>query len=72
MSKRDDLEQAFPATDAAGYISRGMSLRDYFAAHVLMVGGEAMYRVVGELTPAGLAQAAYQIADAMLLERQKL
>jgi hypothetical protein len=48
----------------------GMSLRDYFAAQALALGGEYFHRNAAE-GPATVATVAYEIADAMLLERAK-
>lgn len=58
---------AFPAPDdgrpSDGY---GMSLRDYFAGQVLA----AVYKNQMALS-SSIAAAAYQIADEMLVEREK-
>jgi hypothetical protein len=56
--------------------SFGMTLRDYFAAHALIMAG--VYNVVGEKENFGsaalgkeIAETAYQLADAMLAAREK-
>lgn len=49
----------------------GMSLRDYFAAHILPAEITAMKGVGQVMTPTELAEAAYQFADALLAERVK-
>ena len=46
-------------------IKGGMTLRDYFAAHVLM----GMYAGDYDLNVRERAEAAYETADAMLIER---
>ncbi len=65
---RPDNPHAFPQPDASGRISEeGMSLRDYFAARAMqgmVVGTE----YVG-LGPERIAVDAYELADAMLKER---
>ena len=61
------METAFPVQSV--YIedketnSRGMTLRDYFAAHVLMTACE-------DYRPIEAAQLAYAFADAMLEARK--
>lgn len=71
----DDGNTAFPVTEAHGANSGwcGMSLRDYFAAKVLaalitMPMGRAKWD--GMTTDAGIAEVAYQMADAMLAARK--
>ena len=49
----------------------GMTLRDYFAAGALQ-GWLATYRndvIVQDVTPTGIADFAYEMADAMLVKR---
>jgi hypothetical protein len=77
MSDRDDGGPAFPTVEFEGHgedrykvYLGGMTMRDYFAAKALPwcleeLGGNA------EDQPPHYAQAAYQIADAMLAERAK-
>ena len=47
----------------------GMTLRDYFAGQAL--AGLVYHQADFELTPANWAHDAYQLADAMLAEREK-
>lgn len=76
-----DEPQAFPTLErGAGGLEltdAGMSLRDYFAAHVigaafqdLFAGWRARGEVVREDWPEGLAHDAYQVADAMMKVRK--
>jgi hypothetical protein len=60
--------QAFPAGDSGDY--PGMSLRDYFAASIMtgMISTSTSWR---SETPEHVAQIAYMLADAMLVERLK-
>jgi len=52
--------------------NEGMTLRDYFAAKALSLGGEFFHGFGnGCKTQETIAQAAYHIADAMLAERAK-
>jgi len=69
--KKNDGGPAFPIYqeqmnlgDTAG---PGMSLRDWFAGHVV---SPMLMQAYGN-TPAVLAEKAYQLADAMLQEREK-
>ena len=68
MSKPNNGGPAFPCTDAKGFTSEGMSLRDYFA-------GQALAGMLADETKQGsrgnYAEDAYDIADAMLAEREK-
>lgn len=68
MSKNNDGGPAFPSTDAKGFVSDGMSLRDYFA-------GQALTGMLADASRSGSVEHyvddAYSIADAMLAERQK-
>ena len=68
MSQTNNGGPAFPSTDAKGFVSDGMSLRDYFAGQALAgmiacanTGGGGKY----------FAEYAYKYADAMLAERKK-
>lgn len=56
--------RAFP-----GVLSQGMTLRDYFAAAALT--GLVASPHMTEWSPANEATSAYQLADAMMLERGK-
>jgi hypothetical protein len=47
----------------------GMSLRDYFAAQALTLGGQ-YFHVNAATGPARVAQCCYEIADAMLQARK--
>lgn len=72
MSKIDDGGPAFPAHQATdngmAYTTvPGMTLRDWFAGQSL-----AALSATGEIYPhSELARTAYEIADAMLAERNK-
>lgn len=76
MSTKDDGGPAFPMYNELGSLnSEGMSLRDYFAAAALqgfaMIHAAAIDRKGLDLTPQVVtARFAYQIADAMLIERE--
>jgi hypothetical protein len=61
---KDDL-RAFPLFIDDAEVYRGMTLRDYFAAAVL----PAMYDQ--PISYDAIAQSAYNMADAMLIARQK-
>lgn len=66
----DDYLPAFPfrpVGDDGGPTFNGLSLRDYFAAAALPIVFEFIEHSNGPL----LAQHAYEIADAMLVERAK-
>jgi hypothetical protein len=58
-------QPAFPTWIVDDSMAHGMSLRDYFAAAVL----PAMYEQ--PITYDAMAQEAYNMADAMLIARQK-
>lgn len=71
MTKPCD-EYAFPAADCghgAPYAG-GMTLRDYFAAKA-MSGWLASFGPDDAVTVKRIAEFAYEVADAMLLERVK-
>jgi hypothetical protein len=57
---------AFPATTAKNLHYEGMTLRDWFAGQALV--GEVQFDA--DRCPKSLASAAYEIADAMLRERE--
>lgn len=80
MTERANDVPAFPqqCADAldVGMVNEGMSLRDYFAAHA--IGAIISVTSAGHHTPKGegnirelMAKDAYEIADAMLAEREK-
>ena len=48
----------------------GMTLRDFFAAKAMQVGFAHMLQAGISTMNRGVAMAAYEMADAMLLERQ--
>lgn len=62
---------AFP-TFTPNPAAQGMSLRDWFAGQALagMVGGYMSNPDMGGLTPAMIADEAYQYADAMIQARK--
>ena len=73
MSNKDDQESAFPCTDARGFVSAGMTLRDWFAGQVLsglwptiMIDRKYLDDDAYEC-----AVSAYKIADAMMEARKK-
>ena len=66
--KPNDGGPAFPCTDAKGFTSEGMSLRDYFAGQAL-AGLIACPNTSGD--EKAFACNAYKFADAMLAEREK-
>lgn len=76
MSSKDTSEPAFPSENGQYF---GMSLRDYFAAKALpaLLGSELMQATTLAAKTRGLrpeqavAIAAYEMADAMLQEREK-
>lgn len=65
MSEINTGGPAFPIA-AGGALEDGMTMRDFFAAHALagLVVGRSMY-------PIEWAEAAYEMADAMLAAREK-
>lgn len=69
MRDRTDGGPAFPAQPDADPAGWGMSLRDYFAGQALI--GLTLHRDMYGWTPEGVATAAYNLADAMLAERDK-
>lgn len=74
MSKLNKLEEeggpAFPFTKKAYSLDYpGMTVRDYFAAQALP--GLVQRAALGEYNHAGIAELAYELADAMVVERSK-
>ena len=72
MSK-DNSAPAFPSHGSMGeVVQEGMTLRQYFAAKALSLGGEFFHNLGnGCDTPETISIAAYQIADAMIAEGHK-
>lgn len=68
MDQIEDGGPAFPCYDAKGFVSEGMSIRDYFAAKALASMDTDGYTLIGMQS---IVQRAYCLADAMLAERQK-
>ena len=68
MDQINDGGPAFPCTDAKGFVSDGMSLRDYFAGQAL-AGMLANPELPTDAEY--IAKWSYLNADAMLAERQK-
>jgi hypothetical protein len=68
---KDTGEQAFPneGFNGWGQPEKGMTLRDYFAAKAMQ--GMFAGRHGSALTPSEWATQAYELADAMLAERNK-
>ena len=65
---------AFPIVNDDGVRDTGMSLRDYFAAQAMNgVLERASYddRQAGESLPQVFARRCYELADAMLAEKEK-
>lgn len=62
---------AFPMPDTEGYNvnTMGMTLRDYFAAAALQ--GMTAHPITGEQSTCKVAAWSYQLADAMIAERNK-
>jgi len=72
MDQTNDGGPAFSGTDAKGFVSEGMSLRDYFASHASDSDVERWMEIYSfNGTPITEEEAKYAYADAMLAERQK-
>lgn len=84
MSKKNDGGQAFPATgeyvefdqeemterySGVHFESPGMTIRDYFAGQAL--AGQVNYEGLEGMDAKLVAGCAYELADAMLAERDK-
>jgi hypothetical protein len=65
--ERDDGGQAFPSDRCEGCY--GMTLRDYFAAQLLVVAKPRPEDVAGDFSV--FAQMCYRVADAMLEARKQ-
>lgn len=62
---------AFPNKDHMGDGPNGMTLRDYFAAKAIDVAFQTVKLRADESWPMAYARTAYEIADAMIKERDK-
>ena len=79
MSKIDDGGAAFPTHDAdpgtdprSQILSGGMSMRDYFAGQALIAhASTSEWEMLDDLAQKNLAEASYEMADAMLAARSK-
>lgn len=76
MENKPKNPEAFPKLSEIGYPSQnGMSLRDYFAAEALngiCANSLANYGMISNnAEPDYIAKRCYQIADAMLKQREK-
>lgn len=79
MTKKDDGGPAFPIvtteTNEHGlifpFVTPGMTLRDYFAAQALTEFASFISVNLAEETVKVVARISYQMADAMLAEREK-
>jgi hypothetical protein len=70
MTTKSNGGPAFPvvAENGLGHVSDGMSLRDYLAARA-MQGMMTMWHVEYDMT--SIARTSYDIADAMIAERDQ-
>jgi len=68
MSQPKDGGSAFPSLDKIGHLAKGMTLRDYFAAKAMQ---GMLINEFDSQSVISLSEASYQIADAMLKEREK-
>ena len=77
MEKINDGGPAFPCVDAKGFVSEGMSLRDWLAGQALAgIGASDLehsciwQRFSDEVPgPDGISELCYMMADAMLKEK---
>jgi hypothetical protein len=69
MSTKDDGGHAFPADATTNLCSRGMSMRDYFAAQAL--ASMAQHFPVDSESAHDCSVACYRFADAMLKRRDE-
>jgi len=67
MSNKNTGGPAFPES-CNGFIIHGMTLRDYFAGQALIGFGESINMFSNRSVA---AEAAFSIADAMIIERDK-
>ena len=68
MSDRDDGGQAFPGFDQGNSGDFGMTLRDWFAGQALIVVYDEIREGSGYDE---IAEASYDLADAMIQERNR-
>lgn len=66
----DNSPPAFPAANIGGWSQSGMSLRDWFAGQAL-AGFAASDAAIGKWHDGTVAKCAYEVADAMLAERER-
>lgn len=76
MGEKNTGGLAFPVIRCADreVMSRGMDLRDYFAAKAMcamIIGNRADWCVCSESGAIGMSKDAYIVADAMIAERDK-
>lgn len=73
MADKDEGGPAFPviAENGMGHVSDGMYLRDWFAGHALSALISSRGMPMYEASQQDAAQQAYQLADALLAERDK-
>jgi hypothetical protein len=73
MSEKDNQELAFPGTDARGFVSTGMTLRDWFAGQAMagLCACADLYIPAGENWITYIPKKAYDVADAMMEARKK-
>lgn len=76
MSEVNNGGPAFPrpaTKDQWGIAQNGMTLRDYFAAKALCLGGEFFHNYAnGCSAPEHMAAVCYEISDAMLKSRKPI
>lgn len=70
-NKKDDGGPAFPSIDAEGFVSTGMSLRDWFAGQILSSAIESTAIWIKGDSQLSCVKKIYDLADAMLEARQR-
>ena len=70
VTDEDKRELAFPCTDARGFVSTGMTLRDWFAGQA-MAGMLTIGNLYDTYSEEQVARGAYAQADAMMEARKK-
>lgn len=73
MTEVNDGGAAFPCAASDGqrsHLQEGMTLRDYFAAHAIESATYVGLKVGGLATADVIARHAYELADAMLKQRE--